>query len=59
VVESNPEARQVSFAEAKQYADSIDAEFFEVSAKSGYNINQSFELVSDLAGIIVEVSSLE
>jgi Ras-related protein Rab-1A len=34
--------RQVSKEEGKEYADSIDVPFFEVSARTGYNVTDAF-----------------
>ena len=41
--------RQVSFEEAKALADSFDAPYIEVSAKSGYNVSKLFLIATALA----------
>jgi len=48
MVEERPEMRQVQEAEARRYAQSIDAGFMEVSAKSGKNVAMVFSTLASL-----------
>jgi len=45
VLESNPSSRQVDSHDARRYAASINAEYFEVSAKNGTNVSKAFQKV--------------
>jgi len=45
LVEQSPDKRQVDLGEARRYAKSINAEAFEVSAATGFNVNQVFTKV--------------
>lgn len=38
----DPRNRQVTFEEGRRFAETIEAQFFEVSAKEGNNVEQSF-----------------
>jgi small GTP-binding protein len=49
VVEANPGLRQVDAHDARRYAASINAEYFEVSAKSGTNVAKCFQHVIQAA----------
>ena len=42
LVEENPEMRQVSIQEARQLAESLNATFFETSARSNINVEEVF-----------------
>lgn len=42
LVEENPEMRQVSIPEARQFAKSLNAAFFETSARSNVNVEEVF-----------------
>lgn len=42
LVEENPEMRQVSVSEARQFAESLNAAFFETSARSNINVEEVF-----------------
>ena len=43
LVEENPEMRQVSILEARQFAESLNATFFETSARSNINVEEVFD----------------
>ena len=42
LVEENPEMRQVAISDARQFADSLNAAFFETSARSNINVEEVF-----------------
>jgi hypothetical protein len=44
-VDEKPELRQVTFAEAKRYAQSVDATCIEASARDGTNVDAMFASV--------------
>jgi small GTP-binding protein len=50
LVEQDPSLRKVDKAEAKRYAQTIDAEVFEASAKTGTNVADIFSHVRFDAG---------
>ena len=45
LVEADPSLRKVELSEVLEYAKSLDAKVFEVSSKSGKNIQESFQQV--------------
>lgn len=49
LVQQNPALRKVDAAQAKQYAQSINAIYAETSAKSGLNVENVFQKVIDTA----------
>ncbi len=49
LVAEHPNVRQVDTAEARRYAHSINAELFEVSAKSGDGVPEAFQRVVAMA----------
>lgn len=49
LVDVNPGARQVDAAEARRYATSIKAEYFEVSSKLSSNVTKAFNKVIEQA----------
>ncbi len=57
--QSCKQARVISQEDGKKYADDIGALYFEVSARSGDNINQLFQsLVSQLLGGTVDTNNV-
>jgi len=48
VVESNPSHRRVEFGDARRYAASVGATVLEVSAKTGVNVSEAFQTVTQL-----------
>lgn len=45
LVEENPEMRQVSIQTARRMADSLNAAFFETSARSNINVEEVFNFI--------------
>ena len=43
LVEDNPEMRQVSILEASQFSESLNATFFETSARTNINVEKVFD----------------
>jgi GTPase SAR1 family protein len=47
LVEENPEMRQVSIQEARELADSLNAAFFETSARTNINVEEVFNNIGN------------
>lgn len=45
LVDENPEMRQVSITEARQFAENLNAAFFETSARSNINVEEVFNYI--------------
>lgn len=47
LVEENPEMRQVSIQEARELADSVNATYFETSARTNINVEEVFNHIGN------------